>query len=83
MFRPRLMRAVLFVLTVMVTMQEVLLACPNCKEGFTGTTSQASGGEEYSWTIYLVMTVPGWLGGLVSYKNYTSMRNKEQVEAAV
>jgi ABC-type transporter Mla maintaining outer membrane lipid asymmetry permease subunit MlaE len=39
-------------------LQQTMIACPNCKEGFDTGTTQAGVGSAYGFTIYLLIAVP-------------------------
>jgi ABC-type transporter Mla maintaining outer membrane lipid asymmetry permease subunit MlaE len=41
-----------------LSIQQAIIACPNCKEGFDTGTTQAGVGSAYGLTIYLLIAVP-------------------------
>jgi hypothetical protein len=47
---------------------DVLVACPNCKEGFDVGTEQAGVGAAYSLTIGLLLLVPMTVIAVIIYK---------------
>lgn len=43
---------------ILVHMQMIVTACPNCKEGFDASSAQASAGGVYSYTILFMLLIP-------------------------
>lgn len=59
-----------------------LMACRNCKSAFESTTSQASVGEAYSWTIYLLILLPIALVATITMKIARGARQHAARQAA-
>lgn len=70
-----LMIVALAVLCIAALLPDSLLACPNCKAGFAETTAQASVGEAYSTTIYMMLALPALIVGFISMKIIRAVRN--------
>lgn len=66
------------VIAIFVCFSNVLIACPNCKSGFEASTTQASIGEAYSFTIYMMIAVPMILISVIATKIVRRVREHEQ-----
>jgi hypothetical protein len=62
---------------IFVMAQEILFACPNCKEGFDKGTEQAAAGAAYSLTICFLLLVPITMIGVIVWK----VRKQIQIHA--
>ncbi len=65
-------------LVALLVCPEMIEACPNCKSGFTEGTTQASVGEAYSTTIYMLLVLPALIVGLIATKIVRSARQHTQ-----
>ncbi len=65
-------------IAIFVCFTRTLVACPNCKDGFAGTTQQASIGEAYSLTIYMLIALPTILIAVVTTKIVRRVREHER-----
>lgn len=70
------------VITIFVCFSTTLLACPNCKEGFEATTAQASVGEAYSFTIYMLIAMPMIIVSIIATKIVRKVREHERQQQA-
>lgn len=70
----------LFVI-IFVAAQQTALACPNCKEGFDETTTQASLGGAYSLTICMLLAVP--IALVVAVATKVRRETKRRAEAGI
>lgn len=66
------------VIAIFVCFSNALFACPNCKDGFEAATAQASVGEAYSFTIYMMIAVPMILVSVIATKIVRKVRKHEQ-----
>ena len=65
-------------IAIFVCFAETLIACPNCKDGFTAGTKQASIGEAYSFTIYMLIALPMILIAVITTKIIRRVREHER-----
>lgn len=63
------------------SIQTLIFACPNCKDGFSAETNHSTTGDAYSWTIYLMILMPIVLIGIVVSKIVSSIRQNEMKKA--
>jgi ABC-type multidrug transport system permease subunit len=66
------------VIAIFVCFSTTLLACPNCKDGFEATTTQASVGEAYSFTIYMLIAMPMIIVSIIATKIVRKVREHER-----
>ncbi len=67
-------------IAIFVCFTGTLTACPNCKDGFNATTQQASIGEAYSFTIYMLIALPMILIAVVTTKIVRRVREHERMQ---
>ncbi len=64
---------------IFVALQDLAIACPNCKEGFDENTTQAGLGSAYSITICLLLIVPIAIVMTIAIKIRRQMKLHEQL----
>lgn len=69
------------VITIFVCFSATALACPNCKEGFEAATTQASVGEAYSFTIYMLIAMPMIIVSVIATKIIRKVREHERQQS--
>ena len=67
-------------IAIFVCFTGTLTACPNCKEGFDAATQQASIGEAYSYSIYMLIGLPIAIIAVVAVKIIRRVREHERLQ---
>lgn len=81
MFRNIKFYVIPILIAIFVCFTGTLTACPNCKEGFNAATQQASIGEAYSYSIYMLITLPVLLIAVVTTMIIRRVRAHERMQA--